>query len=94
MNLKLKQLCIVLCSLSLLNSAFAANNALASQPLSKNTTSNDSSNSVTSENKVVLNFENADIQTVIKAISKFLHINLINLCYTILGNKAIGDFVE
>ena len=65
MNFKFKQLCTVLCGLSIINFTYAATPSSASQPAS--TTANTSS---TSDDKVVLNFENADIQSVIKAISK------------------------
>lgn len=64
MRTKLKPILTVLCSLMVSIPAYAVPNA-------KN--SAESSNMVqssTSEDKVVLNFENADIQTVIKAISK------------------------
>lgn len=79
MNLRLKQLCVILCGISIFGQAIAAPNNTSTLPTSssnsasasnsKNSTSNGSS-SGTSDDKVVLNFENADIQTVIKAISK------------------------
>ncbi len=65
MNLKLKKLCGFLFSLSLINHSFAVDSNNTSQPSSMVAT-----NSGTTEDKVVLNFENADIQSVIKAISK------------------------
>ncbi len=82
MNLTLKKLCLTLCSVSLIGGAFAVNPTTAPTPAPQ-ATSNISNNSgsstatsanpafsATSDNKIVLNFENADIQTVIKAISK------------------------
>ena len=75
MNLKFKQLWITLCGVSVIGQAIAApiatptpTPAPAANKNSSNNASN--SNSGTSDDKVVLNFENADIQTVIKAISK------------------------
>ena len=78
MNLKLKQLGVILCGVSMLGQAIAApatSSSSASPTSSANsnqsgTNKNTNSNSGTSDDKVVLNFENADIQTVIKAISK------------------------
>lgn len=68
MNLKLKQLCLTLCGLSVINLSFAANTSGGSSGTVSS--SNTTSSSQTADDKVVLNFENADIQTVIKAISK------------------------
>lgn len=83
MNLTLKKLCLTLFSASLMSGAFAAKPTTAPTPTPAppaTNTSNNSGNptptsanpafSATSDNKIVLNFENADIQTVIKAISK------------------------
>lgn len=82
MNLTLKKLCLTLCSVSLMGAAFAVNPTMAPTPTPQATskTSNNSGSSTTpsanpafsatSDDKIVLNFENADIQTVIKAISK------------------------
>lgn len=81
MNLKLKQLCALLCGISILNTGYAVTNPMAASPTptTSNTTTSSASNassssgnnqSATSDDKVVLNFENADIQSVIKAISK------------------------
>ncbi len=80
MNLKLKQLTIALCGLSLMsNLVYAApstsvnTNTSASQnnaSSNSNSKTPTTSNSQTADDKIVLNFENADIQTVIKAISK------------------------
>lgn len=78
MNLKLKQLCIILCGVSMLEQAVAAPTpapspapAAAAKNSAVNSSSNSTTpNSTTSDDKIVLNFENADIQTVIKAISK------------------------
>lgn len=65
MQTKLKPLLTVLCSLLVTFPAYAAPTpAPSSTPLAQ------PSSSQTSDDKVVLNFENADIQTVIKAISK------------------------
>lgn len=80
MNLKLKQLCALLCGISILNTGYAVTNPMTNPtPTPSNTTTASSSSassssgnnqSTTSDDKVVLNFENADIQSVIKAISK------------------------
>lgn len=82
MNLTLKKLCLTLCSVSLMGGAFAVNPTTVPTPTPQATskTSNNSGSSTTpsanpafsatSDDKIVLNFENADIQTVIKAISK------------------------
>jgi Type II secretory pathway, component PulD len=73
MNLKLKKLCVIICGLSIFNATvYAANPALGAPTAPANTTSDAASNNqpTTSDDKVVLNFENADIQSVIKAISK------------------------
>ena len=84
MNFTLKKLCLTLCSVSLLNLAYAVTpppsapgNQNISPPISNGANSNNvqpantpSQASTTSDDKVVLNFENADIPTVIKAISK------------------------
>lgn len=73
MNLKLKKLCVIICGLSIFNATvYAANPALGAPTAPANTTSDATSNNqpTTSDDKVVLNFENADIQSVIKAISK------------------------
>jgi general secretion pathway protein D len=69
MNLKLKQLCLTLCGLSMINLSFAVNTS-SGQSSGTSSSTNTISNSQTADDKVVLNFENADIQTVIKAISK------------------------
>lgn len=71
MNLKLKQLCLTLCGLSVINLSFAANTSSGASSSGSSSAGNTvSTSSQTSDDKVVLNFENADIQTVIKAISK------------------------
>lgn len=77
MNLKLKQLGVILCGVSMLGQAIAAptstsnsNNSASSKTNTATNSTSTNNNSGTSEDKVVLNFENADIQTVIKAISK------------------------
>ena len=75
MNLKLKQLCALLCGISILNTGYAVTNPMTASPTPTTSASNASSSSgnnqsTTSDDKVVLNFENADIQSVIKAISK------------------------
>lgn len=98
MNLKVKQICITFCGLSLFSSPTYAEPPTANLPKAtissapkpgaaatfkpginktrsyynaKNINNSAINNSAaTSENNVVLNFENADIQTVIKAISK------------------------
>lgn len=70
MNLKLKQLCLTLCGLSVINLSFAANTSSGTSSGNSSVSNTTSSSSQTADDKVVLNFENADIQTVIKAISK------------------------
>ncbi|MBX9867984.1 MAG: hypothetical protein K2Y14_13815, partial [Burkholderiales bacterium] len=75
MNLKLKQLCALLCGISILNTSYAVTNPMTANPAPTPSSSSASSSSgnnqsTTSDDKVVLNFENADIQSVIKAISK------------------------
>ncbi len=67
MNLKLKKLCVVICGLSIFNTAVYAANPT---PAATNNTVTSNNTDTTSDDKVVLNFENADIQSVIKAISK------------------------
>lgn len=76
MNFTLKKLCLTLWSVSALNFVYAVGTpapspttaAQQTSPVSANNST--TSNGVTSDDKIVLNFENADIQTVIKAISK------------------------
>ncbi len=70
MNLKLKQLCLTLCGLSVINLSFAANTSSGTSSGNSSVSNTTSTSSQTADDKVVLNFENADIQTVIKAISK------------------------
>lgn len=69
MNLKLKKLCIIICGLSIFNATSYAANSGSTMPTAAAPNSSTDSSS-TSDDKVVLNFENADIQSVIKAISK------------------------
>ena len=82
MNLKLKQLCALLCGISILNTGYAVTNPMTASPTPTTSATNASSSSgnnqsTTSDDKVVLNFENADIQSVIKAISKLSGINFV-----------------
>ena len=70
MNLKLKQLCLTLCGLSVINLSFAANTSSGTSSGNSSVSNTTSTSTQTADDKVVLNFENADIQTVIKAISK------------------------
>lgn len=62
MNLKLKQLCALLCGISILNTGYAVTNPMTASPTPTTSASNASSSSgnnqsTTSDDKVVLNFE-------------------------------------
>jgi general secretion pathway protein D len=79
MDLKLKKFCITLCGVSVFNGAYAANSGDANlappkkPAITKSVASEVAQEDATpnsAEDKIVLNFENADIQSVIKAISK------------------------
>ncbi|MEN9946867.1 MAG: type secretion system protein GspD [Pseudomonadota bacterium] len=74
MNLKIKQLVLLLCGLSLINTSIAANisknNSSGNLAKVTNASTKDHGDDNLDDDKVVLNFENADIQAVIKAISK------------------------
>lgn len=78
-NVKLKPLLATLLTLSIVSQTYAAQQPVtANTNNAQNNTASNTNNAqnvpnttpTTSEDKIVLNFENADIQTVIKAISK------------------------